>query len=72
MNNTDQPTSTLNLRNNLRKYGFTSEANSITQAEREYRKACRGTISVPGGNTGSYKRWQEAIERGRTAMSSLM
>lgn len=64
-------TSTLNLRNNLRKYGFTAEANRITQTGREYHRACRGQNSVPGGNTGAYQRWQAAIDAGHVAMQSL-
>ena len=70
MNNTE-PTSTLNLRNNLRKYGFPELAAAITQTGNEYQKAKLGRITVPGGMTGAYQRWQKAIEKGRETMRSL-
>ena len=71
MNNTQQPTSTLNLRNNLRKYGYNNLANAITQTGNEYHKAKMGQLTVEGGMTGAYNRWQTAIEKGRNAMRSL-
>ena len=59
----------MDLRNNLRKAGFDSAARRITATVREYRKCCRGAITVPGGVKGSYNRYQDAIKNGEDILS---
>ena len=65
-----EPTKSLTLRNNLRKAGFDSAAIRITVTALEYRQACRGQITVPGGNTGAYQRYQEALKAGEVLLTS--
>ena len=61
-------TSTLTLRNSLRRHGFANLAQAITQTGNEYHKAKMGRITVKGGMTSSYQRWQVAIEKGQQTL----
>jgi len=62
-------TTTIGLRNALRSAGYEALARAITQTGNEYHKACRGQNNAKGGNTGAYKRWQDAITRGQEALT---